>query len=339
MRYLNTLYVRNHQARVRHRSGSLLVSSPEGKQKVPLEAVDALVLMGSAQITTQTLDACVQRGVRVAALKKSGSIRFTINGTTGGNIHLRSALFAAATVPSKSLELAKTTVAAKLANSGMVVSRWSRDSKSKVDSERLANRCEMIRERIPRLSEAATSDHVRGLEGDAARIYFRAVGEVLASSPLQFSARTRRPPRDPVNAMLGFCYGLLVTECIGALESVGLDYQMGFFHRPRAGRPSLALDLAEEFRALTDRFVVALARRQQVGPEQFTQTPGGGVYLTDEGRRQILTLWEEHKNREIQHKLLERPVERWALPSVQSTLLARHLRGDLPDYPPFVLSS
>ncbi len=339
MRYLNTLYVRNHQARVQHRSGSLLVSSPEGKQKIPLEAVDALVLMGSAQVTTQTLDACVQRGVRVAALKKSGSIRFTVNGATGGNVHLRSALFRVAADESKSLELAKTIVAAKLANSGVVVGRWSRDEKNADAAGRLVERCEMIRDRIPRLINAGSGDHVRGLEGDAARIYFRAVGEVLSSGSLRFSARTRRPPRDPVNAMLGFCYGLLTTECIGALESVGLDYQMGFFHRPRAGRPSLALDLAEEFRALTDRFVAALVRRRQISPGQFNKTPGGGVYLAEDGRQQLLTLWEEHKNKEIQHRLLGRPVGRWALPSVQATLLARHMRGDLPAYPPFVLPS
>ena len=137
--------------------------------------------------------------------------------------------------------------------------------------------------------------------------------------------------------MLGFCYGLLVTEFIGALESVGLDHQIGFLHRPRSGRPSLALDLAEELRALTDRFVVTLVRRRQVGPDDFERTPGGGVYLTDDGRSTLISAWEEHKDTEIQHRLLGRPVGRWALPSVQATLLARHLRGDLPDYPPFVL--
>ena len=137
--------------------------------------------------------------------------------------------------------------------------------------------------------------------------------------------------------MLGFCYGLLVTEFIGALESVGLDYQIGFFHRPRSGRPSLALDLAEELRALTDRFVVTLARRRQLGPGHFDETPGGGVYLSGDGRTKLIGAWEEHKETEIHHRLLGRAVGRWALPSVQATLLARYLRGDLPDYPPFVL--
>ena len=126
--------------------------------------------------------------------------------------------------------------------------------------------------------------HIRGIEGDAARIYFRALEQVVAATELGFSSRTRRPPRDPINALLSFCYGLVVTECTGALESVGLDYQMGFFHRPRAGRPSLALDLAEELRALMDRFVVSLVRRRQIGSGSFKCTPGGGVYLRDDAR-------------------------------------------------------
>ena len=337
MRYLNTVYVRQHRARVQCRRGSLLVSSPEGSQRIPIEAVDALVVLGGAQITMEAIDACVQRGVRVAALKRGGAVRFTVSAATGGNVHLRSALFQAAMDPSRSLDLSRAVVAAKLQNSGIVVSRWSRDEKNPEKSDSLAERSEMIRARIARLAEAETGDHVRGIEGDAARIYFRAVGEVLASSPLPFTARTRRPPRDPVNAMLGFCYGLLVTECIGAVESMGLDHQMGFFHRPRSGRPSLALDLAEEFRSLTDRFVVSLVRRRQLNPDSFEETPGGGVYLNDDGRTQLLAAWEEHKEAEIQHRLLGRPVGRWALPSVQATLLARHLRGDLPAYPPFVL--
>ncbi len=337
MRYLNTVYVRNHRARVKTRTGSLLVSSPEGSQRIPLEAIDALVLLGGAQVTTQALDACVRRGVRVSALNTGGSVRFTVNGKTGGNVHLRSALFQASMDTERSLTLAKAIIAAKLQNSGIVVGRWSRDEQNPGISEQLVSRGEQIRQRISRLASAETGDHVRGIEGDAARIYFRAVGEVLSSGPLQFSARTRRPPRDPVNAMLGFCYGLLVTECIGALESVGLDYQMGFFHRPRSGRPSLALDLAEEFRALIDRFVVTLVRRRQLNPDNFDHTPGGGVYLSDDGRTRLLTVWEEHKSTEIQHRLLGKQVGRWALPLIQATLLARHLRGDLPVYPPFVI--
>ena len=227
--------------------------SPDGSQRVPLEAIDSLVVLGGAQVTTQALEACVRRGIRVAALHRSGAVRFLVSGATNGNIHLRTALFEAVMDESRSLELSRTIVAAKLQNSRKVVGRWSRDERDTVESKRLADRSEQIRQRIARLAGAVTGDSVRGIEGDAARIYFRAVEQVVAPAKLGFSSRSRRPPRDPVNAMLSFCYGLLVTECCGALESVGLDFQMGFFHRPRAGRPSLALDLAEELRALTDR--------------------------------------------------------------------------------------
>ena len=337
MRYLNTVYVRDHRARVQCRRGSLLVTSPEGSQRIPLEAVDAVVLLGGAQLTTQALDACTRRGVRVAALNRGGAVRFTVSGVTGGNVHLRTALYRAVTDASRSLELARTIVAAKLQNSRSVVGRWSRDAKDSVLRGELAERSEAIRARVARLADATTGDHVRGVEGDAARIYFRALSRVLTSAQLGFSARTRRPPRDPVNAALGFCYGLLVTEFIGALESVGLDFQMGFLHRPRSGRPSLALDLTEELRPLADRFVVTLVRRRQIGPDDFDETPGGAVYLSDDGRTKLIGAWEEHKDTEFRHRLLGRNVGRWALPSVQATLLARHLRGDLPDYPPFVL--
>ena len=337
MRYLSTAYVRNHRARIAHRRGTLLVTSPEGSRRIPLEALDALVIMGGAQVTTQVLDACVRRGVRVAALGLSGAVRFIVSGPSSGNVHLRMALFNAATDDARSLALAKAIVAAKLQNSWRVVERWSRDEKDQARREALSARSAQIRERIEKLPEVETADQVRGIEGDAARIYFRALGQALASSDLGFSVRTRRPPRDPVNALLGFCYGLLVTECIGAVESVGLDHQIGFFHRPRSGRPSLALDLAEELRPLTDRSVVSWVRRRQVGLDSFVHVPGGAVYLSDGGRATLMDAWEAHKDAEIKHRLLGKPVGRWALPSVQATLLARHLRGDLPQYPPFVL--
>ncbi|MCY3932707.1 MAG: CRISPR-associated endonuclease Cas1 [Acidobacteria bacterium] len=338
MRYLNTVYVREHRARIAHRRGALLISLPSGKNRIPLEAVDALVLLGGAQITIQAIDACVRRGVRVAALTMGGTVRFAVGGPTSGNVHLRLAHYRAVESDDHSLRISKIIVAAKLQNSSRVVGRWGRDERDSFRSEGLGRRSEQIRERVARLAGASSPDHVRGIEGDAARVYFRALGIALSTSHLEFRERTRRPPRDPVNAMLGFCYGLLVTELIGAVEALGLDYQMGFLHRPRSGRPSLALDLAEELRALADRFVVGLVRRRQIGPENFHETPGGGVYLTNDGRKSLLQAWERDKDRELQHRILGRWVERWALPLVQATLLARHLRGDLPAYPAFVMA-
>ena len=338
MRYLSTVYVRDHQARVKHRRGSLVVSSPEGNQRIPLEAIDSLVMLGAAQVTSQALEQCVRRGVRVSALRMGGSVRYIVGGATGGNVHLRTALYRTVVDECRALALSKAIVGAKLQNSRKVVDRWARDEKHPDAARELGARAEQIRSRVPRLVDATSSDQVRGIEGDTARIYFGAIARVVSNSGLGFYARVRRPPRDPINAMLGFCYGLLVTELIGAIESVGLDYQMGFFHRPRSGRPSLALDLAEELRPLTDRFVVSLVRRCQLNSDSFTTTPGGAVYLSDEGRTDLIKAWEAHKEVELHHRIAGRRVGRWALPSVQATLLARHLRGDLPAYPPFVLA-
>lgn len=338
MRYLNTLYVRNHRAKIRHRRGSLLLASPDGNQRVPLEAIDGVVLLGGGQITTQALEACVRRGVRVAALRQGGSIRFVVGPATGGNVHLRTALYRTISNEAHSLELSKSIVAAKLQTSRKVVDRWARDETDPLAADQLKSRAEDLLIRVARVAEARTPNHVRGVEGDAARVYFGAVRQALARCKFRFAGRNRRPPRDPVNALLGFCYGLMITEFIGALEAVGLDYQMGFFHRPRSGRPSLALDLCEELRPVTDRFIVSLLRRNQLGPQSFVNTPGGGVYLSDQGRVSLIGQWERHKDSEFIHTVLGRRVGRWALPSIQATLLARHLRGDLPAYPPYVLA-
>ena len=337
MRYLSTVYVRDHRACVRHRRGTLVVDSSEISQRIPLEAIDAIIIVGGAQITTHALEACVRRGVRVSALSAGGSVRFVVGNPTSGNIHLRMSLYRTVSDTGLSLELCKGIVAAKLQNSRRVLERWARDEKNADESRCLADRAAQVKQRIARLSHADTADHVRGIEGDAARVYFRAVGQVVSKSGFGFSVRSRRPPRDPVNAMLGFCYGLLVTECIGAIEAIGLDHQMGFFHRPRSGRPSLALDFAEEFRALTDRFVVSSIRRGQVRHDDFVEKPGGGVYLSDEGRTSLIKRWEQHKEEEISHAIVNRKIGRWAIPSVQVTLFARYLRGDIRSYPPFVL--
>lgn len=336
MRYLNTVYVRDHQARIGHRRGSLIVKQESGTTRIPLAAIDTVVLLGSGQVTSDALAACTKRGVRVASLRRSGALRFVVGGPMSGNVHLRMAQHAAVISDGHSLAIARAVVAAKLQSSRTMLLRWSRDAKNSSHRQTLQRRAEMVAERISRVPDARSGDHLRGLEGDAARIYFRGLGQHLEDVGLRFNARTRRPPRDPVNALMSFCYGLLTAELVGSIDAVGLDHQLGFLHRPRAGRPSLALDLAEEMRPLTDRFAVALLKRRQLGAGHFVRTPGGAVYLSDDGRDTVIKSWEAHKEAPIPHRVLRRPVERWALPSVQATLLARHLRGDLGSYPPFI---
>ncbi len=337
MRYLNSLYIREYQARVAYRRGSLLVTKPDGKQRIAMETLDA-VIMFAGQITTNALTELVRRNIRVAALTRGGRIRFTVNRPISGNVHLRQAQHTAAADPVQTLDITRNIVAAKLQNSRRVIARWERDHPDASIRARLRSRVAQIGERIPQTAAADTPHGLRGIEGDAGRLHFGVMRIVLNKGPLQFGTRVRRPPRDPINALLGFCYALVLTEAEGAIETVGLDPQIGFLHRARSGRASLGLDLIEELRPLVDRFVVGMARRRQMRPDDFISTPGGACYLTDDGRDKLLKLWEAHKNTELQHKVLGRMVERWALPTIQATLLARHLRGDLPGYPPFVLS-
>ena len=336
MRYLNTVYVRDYRARVGYRRGSLMVSGSEGKQRIAMGSIDAVVMFGG-QITTEALTQLVRRNIRVAALTKGGRIRFIVSGPTSGNVHLRQAQHAAASDPAETLRITRNIIAAKLQNSRRVIARWARDNTDASVRAELRTRVEQLGEKIPQTAHVESPYELRGIEGDAGRLHFGAIRTVLGSEPLRFTTRNRRPPRDPVNALLGLCYALLTTEISGAVETVGLDPQIGFFHRARSGRASLALDLVEEFRPIVDRFVVGVTRRRQIQTRDFTMKAGGACYLTDQGRDHLLKLWEDHKGVGLKHGLLGRRVERWALPTVQATLLARHLRGDLPAYTPFIL--
>ncbi|MGI8939565.1 MAG: CRISPR-associated endonuclease Cas1 [Iamia sp.] len=335
MRYLNTLYVTEHRAKVRRSKGSLVTTGPQGAQRVPLEAVDNVVLLGGGQITTDAMAACAERGINIAGLRRSGAVRFFVSRPQGGNVHLRVAQHRVSADSAASLEISRHVVAAKLQSSRRMLLRWARDERGP-SQVALRRRAEVIEARLQRVTSVRDPDHLRGIEGDAARAHFAGMSVVLADSRFPFTQRNRRPPRDPVNALLGFGYGLLLTEVAGAAEAVGLDPQVGFFHRPRSGRASLALDLIEELRCMVDLFVVRTIRRREVVPADFTMTPGGATYLSDDGRTRILRLWETAKSETVDHVLLRRRIERWALPTVQATLLARNLRGDLSAYPPYV---
>jgi len=233
----------------------------------------------------------------------------------------------------------RLAIAGKLQNSRRRMLRWSWDLPSSTEQFVVRRQIEGIEDRLAALGTASDGDTLRGLEGDAARRYFKAMAIHLGwnDALLSFPRRSRRPPRDPVNALLSFTYGLVLTEVIGALDAVGLDPQIGFLHQPRPGRPSLALDLLEELRpSVADRFAVGVLKRSQVTEADFERRAGHAVYLSDDGRRKVLALYDANRARVVVHPLLRQPLPLAQLPAVQATLLARHLRGDLPDYPPYV---
>jgi CRISPR-associated protein Cas1 len=339
LRVLSTLYVREHWARVGLQKNALVVTAGLSKTRVPLETLDGVVLLGNAQVSTDALAACVQRGVRVASLHRSGKLRFAAGGPKSGNVHLRVAQFRASTNPQLTAALARWFVAGKLENCRRMLTRWSWDCDGLL-RRNLVQQAEVIATRLQALAGATDGDRIRGIEGDGTRRYFRGFASQLASTSagMYFSGRNRRPPRDPVNALLSFLYGLLLTELVGALDAVGLDPQVGYLHGVRSGRPALALDLLEEFRPSTaDRLAARLIGRAQVRPDHFTVTPGGACYLTEDGRHRVLKAYEAFKEEETPHLLLHRTVPRWSLPGIQATLVARYLRGDIPAYPPYIV--
>jgi len=341
VRYLTSLYVTDHRARVSSSQGSLLVFGGDGKRtRVPMSVLEAIVLVGHAQVTNDALAECVRRHIRVSSLSRAGRIRFTVGGATSGNVHLRLAQFEAVQNANLRIGVARAMVAGKLQNSRRMLKRWSWDA-STLERRHLENLADAIAERIAKVAGTEDGDRLRGIEGAGTRLYFQGLGHHLDASgvSLPFQRRTRRPPRDPVNSLLSFTYGLLTTEVTGALETVGLDPQLGFLHGVRPGRPSLALDILEELRpSIADRFVVGLLCRRRLSTRDFVVTAGGACYLRDASRQLLLDAYEEYKSEEIRHPLIEQRVQRGMIASVQAVLLARHLRGDLPAYPPFVLS-
>jgi len=337
---MSTLYVTDHSARIRLRKGTIVVQQPSGWQRIPIETLDGVVLTCRAEISNDAIGELVRRGIRIAALSKTGRLRFAIGGPTSGNVHLRVAQVSAASNVETAAEVSRWIVGGKLQNCRRALQRWSWDAPDSV--RRLIEwEIEGIGDRLSALASTSDGDKIRGIEGDGTRRYFKCLGMHLgmANELFLFERRSRRPPRDPINALLSFTYGLVLAELVGGLDAVGLDPQIGFLHRPRSGRPSLALDLLEEFRpSVADRFAVTVLARRQIRPEHF-EVVSGGHYLSDDGRAAVLSLYEDFRKEDVPHPVLDRRVGRWALPIVQATLMARFLREDIPAYPPFLSTS
>jgi len=230
--------------------------------------------------------------------------------------------------------------AGKVKNARNVLMRSARESDSADEEALLRKSADIQADALLQLKTPRDADHVRGLEGEAAAAYFKVFPLMMKPAEracLPMNGRSRRPPLDPVNALLSFIYTLLLNDCISALEGVGLDPQMGFLHVPRPGRPSLGLDLMEEFRAiLADRLAITLINRKQITIEHFEPRPGGAVYLNEKGRKEVVGAWQRRKQENLDHPLLAEKSPIGLLPHLQARLLARHLRGDLETYLPYI---
>lgn len=332
---LNTLYVQI-QGSYLHLDHDTLKVEAEGELKlqVPLHHLGGIAVFGNVLLSPFLIHRCARDGREVAWFNANGRFQARLSGPVSGNVLLRQAQHHVLDSPNRTLYLAQRFVETKVKNARIVVQRAIRERGATPALEAaLAEQGSALR-KLPRTSSL---DEVRGLEGQAAAAYFAAFGSLILAEEFTFDARIKRPPRDPVNALLSFLYALLTIDCASALEGVGLDPQVGYLHALRPGRPALALDLAEEFRAWwIDRLAVALLNRRQLNLKHFVERPGGAVHLNDEGRREVLVAYQKRKQEAVRQPLFKKAIPIGFIPHVQARLLARYLRGDLPEYTPFV---
>lgn len=337
---LNTLFVTTQGAYLSKEGETIAVKvNQEVRLRVPVHTIGGIVCFGNVSCSPFLMGFCGENGVGISFMTEHGRFLARVQGPVSGNVLLRREQYRKADDQEYSAQMAKYFVTGKIANGRTVLQRVLRDHFQKLDEEALRKAVDDLSRSLQSLELNQSLDAVRGLEGDAAHTYFSVFDHLIVSQKEEFSfqERNRRPPMDNVNCLLSFLYTLLMHDCRGALESIGLDPAVGFLHRDRPGRPSLALDLMEEFRPfLADRLALSLINLRQVQDKGFKKTEGGAVTMNDETRKTLLVAYQERKQQEITHPFLDEKVSIGILFHVQALLLARCLRGDLDGYPPFI---
>ena len=337
---LNTLFVTSEDIYL-SLDGENAVATRDGRAvaRYPLHILSGIVSFSYAGASPALMGACAARDVSLAFCTPRGRFLARVTGESSGNVLLRRAQYRTADDPAPCCRMARNMIFGKVYNARWSIERTRRDHGLRVDDDSLANTSAQLKALLPQIAEEVSMDSLRGLEGAGAAAYFDVFNQlILGEKPLfAFESRNRRPPLDPVNALLSFAYSLLAHDCASALESVGLDAYVGFLHRDRPGRASLALDLMEELRpCLADRFVLTLINNRVLGRQDFDFRESGAVFLNDAGRKTFLQHWQDRKRAELTHPYLKEKLP-WGLVSyMQALLLARTLRGDLEDYPPFL---
>lgn len=339
-KHLNTLFVTTQGAYL-GKDGETVAVKIEQKTvlRIPIHTLDGIVCFGSVGCSPYLMGFCAEKDVAISFLTEYGKFLAMVKGPVSGNVLLRRKQFRMADKPDVSAQVAGFVLTGKIANCRTVLERCLRDHSEKMDQpsvKKVSNRLSMY---IQKELQKDDLDSLRGIEGDAAHQYFSIFDELIfqQKDAFTFSGRNRRPPTDRVNCLLSFVYTLLVHDVRSALESVGLDPSVGFLHRDRPGRPSLALDMMEEFRPfLADRLVLSMINRGQVRPDGFTIKESGAVHMDDDTRKTILTTYQKRKQESLVHPFLNEKIQIGTLFFIQALLLARFIRGDLDGYPPFI---
>lgn len=337
---LNTLFVTSEDVYLSLEGENVLANREKTVvARYPLHTLQTIVSFSYAGASPALMGACAEKGIGLAFCTPRGRFLARVCGENNGNVLLRRAQYRAADDPGRSCLIARTMIFGKLSNSAASIQRTLRDHAPRVADCGLEEAVGQIRDLLPMVLDAVDLDALRGLEGVGASAYFGVFDHLVLNrkEDFFFHGRNRRPPLDRVNALLSFAYSLLAHDCASALESVGLDAYVGFLHRDRPGRQSLALDLMEELRpCMADRFVLTFINNRMIRPEDFQTQDSGAVLLTEEGRKKFLKAWQERKRDTLTHPYLNEKLSWGMIPYIQALLLARHLRGDLDGYPPFL---
>lgn len=337
---LNTLYITSEDLFLSCSNSNVIVSrGSEITARFPLLNLEGIVTFSHAGATPALMGECAERGIQLTFMTPNGRFLARSNGISNGNVLLRREQYRIADSEHRSCLIARNMIVGKAINCRWVLARALRDHALRIHQDSVHNVSVHLQLAIPQIQQAESLDVLRGLEGEAAEQYFSVFDELILSQKADFifDGRNRRPPQDNVNAMLSFAYSLLANDCAAALEANGLDAYVGFLHRDRPGRKSLALDLEEELRApFADRLVLTLINNRIIQDKHFDRQEGGAVLLNDAGRKLFLKHWQEKKRDEITHPFLKEKMTWGLVPHVQSLLLARCIRGDLDAYPPFL---
>ncbi|HJB06282.1 MAG TPA: type I-C CRISPR-associated endonuclease Cas1c [Candidatus Enterocloster faecavium] len=337
---LNTLYVTSENSYLALDGENVVVFDEKTEiGRLPLHNLEGIVSFGYRGTSPALMGACAERNISLCYLTPQGKFLARVSGRVKGNVILRQQQYASSRDEQVSLDIARNCILGKVYNARWVLERAVRDHELQIDAEKVKAASGFLKQSLEFIQASQSKDQLRGYEGEAASIYFGVFDQLILQQKRDFAfhGRNKRPPLDPVNALLSFVYTLLTHTITSALETVGLDPYVGYLHTDRPGRTSLSLDLIEELRAvLADRFVLSLINKKMVSKKNFSKKENGAVLMDDETRRRVLTEWQNKKKEVITHPYLKEKVEWGMVPYVQAMLLARYLRGDLDGYPVFL---
>ena len=341
MQLLNTLYVTTPESYLHLDNDTLRVEvERETRLRVPLHHLGGVVCMGNVMLSTPLMHRLADDGIGLVLLDGNGRFKARLEGPVSGNVLLRRAQHTQSADADFALRFARSCVAGKIRNARQVLLRGARDARNEEESARIARAAEDLAAALRSVPGTSDADILRGVEGEAARQYFAGLNLLVredARPVFQMDGRSRRPPRDRMNALLSFLYSMLMNDCRSAVEAAGLDPQVGFLHALRPGRAALALDLMEEFRPFADRLALTLINRGQIAGDDFVEREGGAVLLEGDARKVVVVAWQERKQEELTHPLLAQAIPLGVAPLVQARLMARTVRGEMDTYLPFLV--